>query len=102
MEPATDEEPESTPPIGRSVLLAAVVGAAIGLAVIGVVYGIIAIPLYALAQSDPHGLDRPFFRHALVRIAVPAGLVVGVVLGAVVGVWYARGGHLPTDRNPWE
>lgn len=104
MEPSstTDEEPGGPAPIGRSVLLAAAVGAASGLAVIGVVYAIIAIPLYALAQSDPHGLDRPFFRHALVRIAVPAGLVVGVVLGALVGVWYGRGGHLPTDRNPYE
>ncbi|MGI8662942.1 MAG: hypothetical protein ACR2LQ_06990 [Acidimicrobiales bacterium] len=89
-------------PVVRSLALAAAVGAAIGLSVIGVVYAIIAIPLYALAQSDPHGLDRPFFRHALVRIALPAGLVVGVLLGALVGVWYARGGHLPTDRNPNE
>ena len=86
----------------RTIALAAAVGAAVGLMVVGVVYAILAIPLYALAQSDPHGLDRPFFRHALVRIAVPAGLVIGIAIGALVGVWYARGGRLPTDRTPFE
>jgi hypothetical protein len=100
----SDVEPEAgePAPIGRSLALAAGVGAAIGLAVIGVVYGIVAIPVYALAQSDPHGLDRPFFRNALWRIAIPAGIGVGLVVGALVGVWYARGGHLPDDRSPYE
>src|SRR5258705_11802304 len=89
-------------PVHRSVALGFAIGLPVALATIGVTYALIAIPMYALAQADPHGLDRPFFRHALVRIALPAGLVVGVVLGALVGVWYGRGGHLPTDRNPYE
>jgi hypothetical protein len=97
-----DEQTGEPAPIGRSLALAAGVGAAIGLAVIGVVYAIVAIPVYALAQSDPHGLDRPLFRTALFHIAVPAGLGIGLVVGALVGVWYARGGHLPDDRNPYE
>jgi hypothetical protein len=24
-----------------------------------------------------------------------------VMIGSVVGVWYRRGGHLPTDRTPF-
>ncbi len=97
-EPA--EPPASANP-ARTVALVLGVAASVGAAVVGVVYAIIAIPLYALAQSDPHGLDRPVFRDALFHVAIPAGLVIGLGIGALIGVWYHRGGRLPTDRTPF-
>jgi len=53
-EPTADFEERSRPPI----LLAVVVGFAVALAAIGVVFSIIAIPLFALARfTEPgHGL----------------------------------------------
>ena len=88
-------------PLRRSVLVGLAIGLGVGLATIGVAYAIVAIPAYALAQSDPNGLDRPVIRDALFRIGLPAGVVVGVLIGALVGVWYRRGGHFPTDRTPF-
>ena len=88
-------------PVRRSIALGFAIGVPVALAGIAVTYAIIAIPMYALAQADPHGLDRPFFRHALVRIALPLGGAIGLAIGSVVGVWYRRGGHLPTDRTPF-
>lgn len=70
-----------------------------GLAVAGLVYSVIAIPLYVLAQTDPDGLDRPFIRSGILTVALPAGIIVGVGAGIVVGLWYGRGGRLPTDRT---
>ncbi len=97
-----DVEPISgRAPLRRSLLLGLAVGVPVAIAVVGVTYAIIAIPVYALAQSDPHGLDRPFFRHALTRVALPLGVVIGLVIGSVVAVWYRRGGQLPTDRSPF-
>ena len=84
----------------RSVGLALAVGLAVAISVAGLVYSIIAIPLYLLAQSDSSGLDRPFIRDGFFKVALPAGLLVGTLVGAAVGVWYGRGGHLPTDRTP--
>jgi hypothetical protein len=88
-------------PLRRSVLVGLAIGLGVGLATIGVAYAIVAIPAYALAQSDPNGLDRPIIRDALFRIGLPAGVVVGLLIGVLVGVWYRRGGHLPTDRSPF-
>jgi hypothetical protein len=88
-------------PLPRSMALGFAIGVPIAIASTAIIYAIVAIPMYTLAQADPHGLDRPFFRHALVRIALPLGGVIGLVLGSVVGVWYRRGGHLPTDRTPF-
>ena len=85
----------------RSILLGLAIGAPVAIATMGVVYALIAIPMYMLAQADPHGLDRPFFRHALTGIALPVGAAIGVIIGSVVGVWYRRGGRLPTDRTPF-
>ena len=96
-------DPEDEPTrssVGRTLGLAIGVGLAVGVATVGVVYAIIAIPFYALAQSDRNGLDRPFFRDGLVHWGIPIGVVLGVACGAVVGLWYARGGRLPTDRTP--
>lgn len=100
--PADDAYPSGAgAPLHRSLALGLAVGTIIAIATIGVVYAFVAIPMYALAQFDPHGLDRPFFRDSLLRIAVPAGAVLGVAIGALVGTWYRRGGHLPTDRSPF-
>ena len=101
MDSAEPVEPVTEPaPVRRSVLLGVAVGVAVALAAMGVAYAIIAIPVYALAQSDSNGLDRPVFRHALV-FALIAGGVIGLLVGSVIGVWYRRGGHLPTDRTPF-
>jgi len=88
-------------PLRRSVAVGLAIGVPVALAAAALTYAIVAIPMYTLAQADPHGLDRPFFRHALVRIALPAGAAIGLVVGSVVGVWYRRGGRLPTDRTPF-
>jgi len=85
----------------RSLLIALAIGLPVAVGAAAVTYAIIAIPMYTLAQADPHGLDRPWFRNAMVRIALPIGAVIGVVIGSVVGVWYRRGGRLPTDRTPF-
>ena len=96
------DDPAPAPaPLRRSILVGLAIGVPIALAAAAVVYAIIAIPMYTLAQADPHGLDRPFFRNALFRIALPVGGAIGLLIGSVVGVWYRRGGHLPTDRTPF-
>jgi len=103
-EPLPEAEPAPEAAAGgiaRSVLLALAIGFSVAVATIGVAYAIIAIPFYVLAQSEPdHGLDRPFIRHGLFRVALPVALLLGAGVGALVGVWYARGGRLPTDRTP--
>ena len=96
-EPAAPERGK----VRRSILLGFAIGIPLAIASAAVVYAIVAIPMYTLAQADPHGLDRPWFRHALFRIALPVGAAIGLVIGSVVGVWYRRGGHLPTDRTPF-
>jgi hypothetical protein len=96
-----EQEPAAKAPMRRSLLLGVAVGVPVALATVAVTYAIVAIPVYALAQSDPNGLDRPFFRHALTGIALPVGAAIGLVVGSVIGVWYRRGGHLPTDRTPF-
>lgn len=103
MEPAevAEADPVEQAPLRRSVALGLAIAVPIAIASAAVIYAIVAIPMYTLAQADPHGLDRPFFRHALVRIALPVGAAIGLVIGSVVGVWYRRGGHLPTDRTPF-
>ncbi len=77
--------------------LLSAVGVGVGIAVAGLTYSIIAIPLYVLARTDPDGLDRPMIRTAFFNLALPAGIVAGLAAGVAVGLWYARGGRLPTD-----
>jgi len=95
--------PESTTEAGerphRPVLLALAVGAAVGLACIGLVVSIVAIPFFALARfADPgKGLDQPLVRTALTKVALPAGLVLGSLAGLAVGRWYRKGGRLPEE-----
>jgi len=83
----------------RTVLLSLGVGLAVGLATVGIIVSIIAIPLFALARfAEPgHGLDEPLIRNGLVRVAIPAGLVLGGLCGIIVGRWYHHGGRLPTE-----
>ena len=83
----------------RTLLMALGVGAAVGLASIAIIVSIIAIPLFALARfAEPgHGLDEPLIRNGLVRVAIPAGAVLGTLTGLAVARWYRRGGRLPTE-----
>jgi len=85
-------------PLRRGAGLIAAVALGVGIAVAGLTYSVLAIPLYVFAQTDPDGLDRPLIRTAFFNIALPVGAVSGVVAGVVVGLWYARGGRLPDDR----
>jgi predicted membrane protein len=96
-----DDLAETRTPLRRSLALGFAIAVPVAVATVGVVYAIIAIPMYTLAQADPHGLDRPFFRTALTRVAIPIGAVIGVLVGSVVAMWYRRGGRLPTDRTPF-
>jgi hypothetical protein len=83
----------------RPALLALAVGAAVAVAAIALVISIIAIPFFALARfADPgKGLDTPFIRTGLIKVALPAGLVLGTLTGLAVGRWYRRGGRLPEE-----
>jgi len=83
----------------RPVLLALAVGLAVGLACIGLIISIIAIPFFALARfADPgKGLDEPLIRNALTRVALPVGLILGSLAGVAVGRWYRKGGRLPEE-----
>ncbi|HEY9556256.1 MAG TPA: hypothetical protein VIR58_05950 [Acidimicrobiales bacterium] len=84
-----------------SALLGIGIGAGVGVACIAIAFSIIAIPLYVLASTEPgSGLDRTLVRRGLFQVALPLGVVAGTVAGIVVGVWYSRGGRLPTDRTP--
>jgi riboflavin transporter FmnP len=96
--------PES-PPVPRSrlrsVLLGVGVGTGVGVAAMAIAFSIVAIPMFILASTEPDsGLDRSLVRTGLFKVALPLGLVAGIVAGVVVGLWYARGGRLPTDRTP--
>jgi hypothetical protein len=83
----------------RTILMALGMGVAVGLAAVAIIVSIIAIPLFALARfAEPgHGLDEPLIRNGLVRVAIPAGVVLGTLTGLAVGRWYRRGGRLPTE-----
>ena len=86
-------------PLRRGAGLVAAVGLGVGIAVAGLTYSLLAIPLYVFAQAEPDGLDRPLIRTAFFNVALPAGLVVGVLAGVLVGLWYAKGGRLPEDAG---
>ena len=67
----------------------------------GIAFSIVAVPMFLLASTEgDSGLDRGLVRTGLFAVALPLGALVGVVVGSIVGVWYARGGRLPTDRTP--
>lgn len=91
----TPDVDERTPrPIGRSILL----GVGIGVGVAAIAFVLIAIPFYTLASFEPDGgMDRPLIRTGLLQIALPVGVVLGVVTGAVAGRWLHRGGSWTVD-----
>ena len=95
--------PDSAVEVGerphRPVLLALAVGVAVGLACIGLIVSIIAIPFFALARfAEPaKGLDQPLSRTGLTKVALPAGIVLGTLAGLAVGRWYRKGGSLPSE-----
>ena len=76
------------------------VAVGVGLSSMAIAFSIVAVPVFALANLDGNGLDRPSIRTAL-AVAVIFGIVAGLTVGVIVGVWYARGGRLPTDRTPF-
>jgi riboflavin transporter FmnP len=95
--------PAPAPPRSRlrGLLVGAGIGVAVGLAAVAIAFSIIAIPLFALASTEPErGVDRDLVHKGLFDVALPFGVVTGIVIGVAVGVWYARGGRLPTDRTP--
>jgi hypothetical protein len=100
--PATAVEPEAAPgPRWRSILVGAAAGLGVGLCAVAIAFSIIAIPMYTLASFEPgQGLQRDTVRTGLLVVALPFGLLVGLATGITVGVWKARGGHLPRDRTP--
>lgn len=85
----------------RSVLLGVGIGLGVGVAAMAIAFSIVAIPMFIVASTEPgSGLDRSLVRTGLFKVALPLGLVAGVAAGIAVGLWYARGGRLPTDRTP--
>jgi hypothetical protein len=94
-------EPDASLRTRRPLLLALTVGLAVAVAAVAIAFAVIAIPLFALAGFDQGGpgLDRPVVRDGLLHVAVPAGVVFGLVAGVAVARWYRRGGHLPRE---WE
>ncbi|MFL6205978.1 MAG: hypothetical protein ACJ739_11565 [Acidimicrobiales bacterium] len=98
MEPATEPVPRSRV---KAVLVGVSIGLGVGVAAMAIAFSIVAVPMFLLASTEgDSGLDRHLVRTGLFGIALPFGALVGVVVGGVVGVWYARGGRLPTDRTP--
>lgn len=85
----------------RSTLLGAGVGLGVGVAGMAIAFSIVAVPMFLLASTEgDSGLDRDLVRTGLFVVALPFGVLTGLVAAVVVGVWYARGGRLPTDRTP--
>ena len=77
------------------------IGAVVGLAAVAIAFSIVAIPMFIVASTEPgSGLDRDLVRTGLFKVALPFGVISGLVVGVAVGVWYGRGGRLPTDRTP--
>jgi hypothetical protein len=88
-------------PAGRSLLVAVAVGIAVALVVFAGVFGVVAIPFFALARfaEGQSGLGRPSVRDNLLTWTLPVSLVAGAVGGAVVGRGYGRGGRIPDTRE---
>ena len=96
--PATSPPPRSKT---KAVLIGISIGVGVGVAAMAIAFSIVAVPMFLLASTEGDaGLDRDLVRTGLFGIALPFGALVGIAVGALVGVWYAKGGRLPTDRTP--
>jgi hypothetical protein len=82
----------------RSSLL---VGLVVGLTAAGLALTFIALPLFFFASAaDPsNGTGRPFIRTGLVAVAIPFGVVAGLVAGPLAGRWWRRGGRLGREED---
>jgi hypothetical protein len=84
----------------RSALLGVGVGVAVGVAGIAMAFSVLAIPLFFVASTEPgSGTHRDLVFKGLFYVALPFGVVVGVLGGIVAGIWYGRGGRLPEDHR---
>lgn len=84
----------------RSVLLGLGIGLGVAVAAMAVTFSIVAVPMFLLSPAEgDSGLDRGMVRTGLFGIALPVGVLAGLGAGIVVGVWYSRGGQLPTGRS---
>lgn len=98
---APEVEAGEPPSRVRSLLLGLGIGSGVGVATMAIAFSIVAIPMFILASTEPDsGLDRSLVRTGLFKVALPLGLVAGIAAGVAVGLWYSRGGRLPTDRTP--
>ena len=81
--------------MGRSLAVAALA------ALVGFSFGLVlvSLPLFGLARALEinRGIDRPFIRDNLALLVLPAGVVMAVLSGVLVGRWYRRGGQLPRE-----
>jgi hypothetical protein len=77
------------------------VGLLAGIGAAAVVLVAVALPLFFFARAvEPsRGTGRPFIRTGLVRVAIPAAGVGGLLVGPAIGVWYRRGGDLLGERE---
>jgi hypothetical protein len=83
------------------VLLGVAVGVGVAVAGIAIAFSVVAIPIFIVASTEPgSGLNRDLVRTGLFKVALPFGVVSGLAAGVLIGMWYARGGRLPTDRTP--
>ena len=87
----------------RTVALGTAVGLGVAVAGVAIAFSIVAIPLFIVASTEPgSGLNRDLVRTGLFKVALPFGVISGLAVGIVVGIWYGRGGRLPRDRTPLE
>jgi hypothetical protein len=85
----------------RSVLLGLGIGLGVAVAATAIAFAIVAVPMFLLVSSGgDSGIDRGMVRTGLFGIAVPIGVLAGSAVGIAVGMWYSRGGRLPTGRSP--
>ena len=90
-------DPDTAPVATRSTARAVAIGVVVAVGGAAICFFLIAIPFYTLASFEPNGLDRPIIRTGLFKIALPVGLLLGLVLGGVAGWWYRRGGSWTVD-----